>query len=307
MDIGSNDGTLLRHFKAQGLRVLGVDPAIEIARSASASGIETIADFFGAHLGASIRADKGPATIVTANNLYANVDELRALTEAIRDLLAPDGVFVFETFYLADWMKNMVFDFAYHEHLSYFSVCPLQRFFSSLGMELFEVQRIATKGGSMRCFVQKTGGKRLVSASVKSMANEEQTAGTNTRAALRAFERRIDSAKVAMLEKIRPLRADGKRIAGYGASATTTTLLYHFGLNEYLTFIADDYPAKQNLFSPGHHIPVLTPDALYTQKPDYVLVIAWRYTEPIVQKHQKYLDQGGKFIVPLPELTVIGS
>ena len=124
---------------------------------------------------------------------------------------------------------------------------------------------------------------------------------------MRAFERRIDSAKDTVLEKVRSLHASGKRIAGYGASATTTTLLYHFGLNEYLTFIADDYPAKQNLFSPGHHIPVLEPDALYTQKPDHVLIIAWRYAEPIVQKHQKYLDQGGKFIVPLPVLTVIGS
>ncbi len=305
VDIGSNDGTLLRFFQERGLRVLGIDPAREIARQATASGIETLADFFTLDLSRKIKRERGPAAIITANNLYANVDDLSSLTEAIRDLLAPDGVFIFESFYLADWMQNMVFDFTYHEHLSYFSVKPLDAFFRHHDMELIDVQRVPTKGGSVRCTVQRSGGQRQVAKTVLEMIALETRLGLHQAKTFKSFGSRIDESKRQVLDLVLRLISQGKTLAGYGASATTTTLIYHFGLGEKLTFIADDYTAKQNLFSPGYHIPVLPPHAIYERKPDYVLVLAWRYAVPIIKKHHDFIDHGGHFIVPLPDLKMI--
>ena len=305
VDIGSNDGTLLSFFKKRGMRVLGVDPAREIALSATASGIETLSTFFTNDLASQILNERGPATIITANNLYANVDDLATLTEAIHHLLSPDGVFVFESFYLADWMQNMVFDFTYHEHLSYFSVKPLASFFQRHDMELIDVQRVPTKGGSIRCTIQRSGGPRPVSPAIAELADMETKLGLQRAETFKSFATRIDHAKEQTLELVRSLLTNGKSIAGYGASATTTTLIYHFGLGDELSFIADDYPAKQNLYSPGYHIPVLAPQALYERKPDYVLILAWRYAAPIIENHKAFIEQGGKFIVPLPELKII--
>jgi len=307
VDIGSNDGTLLQFFRKRGVRVLGIDPAREIARKATASGVETLPGFFNRDLMRHVVKEYGPATIITANNLYANVDDLVTLTEAIRDLLTPDGVFIFESFYLADWMLNMVFDFTYHEHLSYFSVKPLKGFFGRLGMELIDVQRVPTKGGSIRCTVQRAGGRRPISAAVAELIALEKNLGLQQAATFSAFADRIESAKEQLLDFVQGLLSQGKRLAGFGASATTTTLVYHFGLGDKLDFIADDYTAKQSLYSPGHHLPVLAPQALYELKPDYVLILAWRYAEPIMKKHKAFLEQGGKFIVPLPEFRVISG
>ncbi|MGB7542992.1 MAG: class I SAM-dependent methyltransferase [Burkholderiales bacterium] len=305
VDLGSNDGSLLGFFKQRGMRVLGIDPAREIARRATEVGIETLPELYTRELARKLRSERGAAAIVTANNLFANVDELGSFTDAIRDLLAPDGVFIFESFYLVDWIQHMVFDFTYHEHLSYFSAKPLAKFFQRHGMELIDALRVPTKGGSVRYTVQLAGGPRPVSPSVKKLMDLETTVGSDHIKTFRAFTKKIDAAKEQLAALLRDLKAQGKTVAGYGASATTTTLVYHFGLAPSLQFMVDDYAAKQNLFSPGDHIPVLAPEELYRRKPDYVLVLAWRYFEPIVKKHQAYLKQGGHFIVPLPELKVI--
>ncbi|WP_167884447.1 class I SAM-dependent methyltransferase [Leptospira ilyithenensis] len=305
VDIGSNDGSLLRAFKSNGTKVLGVDPAREIAKKATESGIETLPDFFTLELAQKITQSHGKANVITANNIYANVDELEPLTLAIRELLADDGVFVFESFYTLEWIKNMVFDFMYHEHLSYFSVKPVQEFFDRLGMELVDVWPIPTKGGSIRCFIQKKNGKRKIKPSVEKYIADEKAFKLHDLETYKKFENEINIRKQAVLDYINPLLASGKTIAGFGASATTTTLMYHFELEGKITFIADDYKVKQNTFSPGHHIPVLPPEAIYEKNPDYIFIFAWRYTDPIVAKHQKFLDQGGKFIVPLPNLKII--
>jgi hypothetical protein len=305
VDIGSNDGTLLSFFKKRGMRVLGIDPAREIACRATASGIETLPTFFTYELASQILRERGPATIITANNIYANVDDLAALTEAIHHLLSPNGVFVFESFYLMDWMQNMVFDFTYHEHLSYFSLKPLVRFFQKHNMELIDVQRVPTKGGSIRCIIQRAGGSRPVSPAVAELVEIETKLGLHCAETFKSFSARIDQAKGQTLGLVRSLKAQGKTIAGYGASATTTTLIYHFELGDKLSFIADDYPAKQNLYSPGFHIPVLAPRELYERNPDYVLILAWRYAEPIIEKHKVFIKQGGKFIIPLPALRIV--
>ena len=305
VDMGSNDGTLLRFFKSAGMRVLGIEPSNETAKEATLSGIETLPDFFTSDLADKVRNDCGPATIITINNLFANIDDLDDVTEGIYKLLAPDGVLIIESSYLGDMIKNMVFDFIYHEHLSYFSVKPLITFFHRFNMELFDIERIPTKGGSLRYYIQPSGGPRSITSSVTDMVEYENQHGLDTIKTYDTFSKKIDDLKTQLVSKLLDLKADGKSIIGYGGSATTTTLLYHLGLSEIIDYIVDDNPAKQNTISPGYHIPVLSSDAIYEQKPDYVLILAWRYAEPIMKKHQTYLEQGGHFIVPIPKIEVI--
>jgi SAM-dependent methyltransferase len=305
VDIGSNDGSLLRGFQHHGMRVLGIDPAVAIAQKATEAGVETWPEFFDVELARKIKKTKGPAAVITSNNLVANVDDLDGFFDAVSELLAPDGVFLFESFYLVDFIRNMVFDFAYHEHLSYFSVTPLLGFCRKHGLQLIDAKHVPTKGGSLRYMIQHATDDRTSSSALTEIVKQEEAMGTRRPETFRAFRAEIDKAKAALLSELNALVAQGKTIAGYGASATTTTLIYHFDLGEMLSFIVDDYPAKQNLFSPGHHIPILPSAELYTRKPDYVVIIAWRYWEPIIEKHRKFLDQGGRFIVPLPTLRII--
>lgn len=305
IDVGSNDGMLLRSFRTRGMSVLGIDPAVELARRATESGIETVPEFLTAELVQRLHAERGPAAIVTANNVIANIDDLDAVVGAIRALLAPDGVFVFESFYLGDLVRNKVFDFVYHEHLSAFAVKPVELFFRRHDMELIDALRVPTKGGSLRYTVQLAGGGRPVSPRIAELRDLEAEQGLDRLDLFRAFAGEIDQAKSDTLDLVRRLKEEGAAIAGYGASATTTTLIYHFELGSLVEYLLDDYPVKQGLLSPGLHIPVLPSEELYERKPDYVVVMAWRYYEPIMRKHERFHEQGGRFIVPMPELKVL--
>jgi hypothetical protein len=305
VDLGSNDGTLLRCFQNLGMKSLGVEPAGDIARAAMERGVETIPAFFTPDLARRIRCEHGPASIVTANNVYANIDDLQSFTHGVRELLAPDGVFVFESYYLADLIENMVFDFIYHEHISSFAVKPVQRFFASLGMELIDVLRVPIKGGSLRYFVQQAGGPRNVSPAVASLISREERLGLYSADTFHNFAAKIDGLKVQTRRLLDEAKARGEKIAGFGASITVTTLIYHFDLGGYFDYLVDDNPVKQGRFSPGLHLPVLPAEVLCERKPDLAVILAWRYFEPIISKQKRYLEQGGTFVVPVPELKVI--
>ena len=305
IDVGSNDGTLLKSYQKRGMKVLGVDPAREIAARATAAGVETLAEFLTVPVARRIRQERGPAAIVSANNVIANIDDLDEIAAAIRELLAPDGVFVFESYYLGDLVQNMVFDFIYHEHISSFAVKPVALFFQRHGLELVDVLRVPTKGGSLRYTVQRAGGPRPVAPIVGELLALEARQGLDQPEMFRAFNARIERAKADTLAVLHRLKAEGKSVAGYGASATTTTLIYHFGMGGLVDYLVDDYPAKQGTFSPGLHLPVLPSEALYERKPAAVVVMAWRYYEPIMRRHRKYSEQGGQFIVPMPELKIL--
>lgn len=305
VDIGSNDGTLLRFLKDKGMRVLGIDAASEIARKATQSGVETLATFFTTDVGVRLRAERGAASVVTGNNVFAHADDLGGIADGVRALLAADGVFVFEVSYLVDLVKGKVFDYIYHEHLCHHSVRPLQGFLERHGMELIGVQRVDTKGGSLRCTAQLAGGPRRKSPNVAELIRIEDQMAVHSPDTFRALAQQLDGIKAQLATMIARWRAEGKSIAGYGASATVTTLIYHFDLGPALSFIADDNPDRQGLFSPGLHIPVMAPEELYRRKPDVVIVLAWRFAEAIIRKHQAFLDQGGRFAVPLPAIKVI--
>ncbi len=172
-------------------------------------------------------------------------------------------------------------------------------------MELMDIERVPTKGGSLRYYFQLKDSSRPVAAAVAEMISYEKNIGLDRIETYQAFSREIENQKFQVLSKLKELKEQGKTIAGYGGSATSTTLIYHFGLAEMMDYIVDDNPAKENTFSPGYHIPVLPSRLLYERRPDYVLILAWRFAEPIIKKHRKFIEQGGHFIVPLPVLEVI--
>ncbi len=301
LEIGSNDGTLLNFFRGRGLCVLGVDPAREIAQRATQAGVETWPEFFSVDLSERIKHQKGPADVVIANNVMANIDDLDSFIKGVRNVLSPQGIFIFETGYWVDSVHNLVFDNVYHEHISYFSVKPLVTFFKKHGMELICVDRTPTKGGSIRGTVQVAGGSRKVEACVLEFIETEIREGFYRPAMYKEFAGNINCQKEKLLGLLRRLKAESKTIAGYGASHSVTTFLYYFGITgQFLDFIVDDNPRKHNTLSPGLHVPVFASEAIYEKRPDYILILAWRFAEIVMKKHQKYLQDNGHFITPLP-------
>jgi len=305
VELGSNDGTLLKFFRKAGMRVLGVDPARGIAQRATQAGIETWPEFFTLELSTKIKEEKGAADIVIANNVFANIDDLDPLVQGIRNILSPDGVFIFETGYLIDSIRNFVFDNIYHEHISYFSVKPLETFFKKHGMELIRVDCVPTKGGSIRGTVQLKRGFRKVESSVADLINREIAEGFYQPVRYQQLSRTLDGEKEKLQKLLKEWKVKGKKIAGYGASLSVTTFIYYFEVADFMDFIVDDNPRKHNTLSPGYQIPVLDSKVLYEKKPDYVIIMAWRFADLIVKKHSKFLQQGGQFIVPLPSIKVI--
>lgn len=306
VEIGSNDGTLLRCFKRAGLQVLGIDPAERITRGTIESGIDAVVGFFTPELAREVRRDRGPADVIAANNVIAHIDDLAQVMEGVRHLLAPGGIFVFEVSYLKDVVENTLFDTIYHEHLDYHSVGPLAGFFRRCGLELIDVMHVDTHGGSLRGVVQLAGGPRRVEPSVAAFIEGEQRIQLDRPDAFHRLARQIDGFKAELLGLLRRLKKEGKRIAGFGAPAKTTTLMYCLGFEPGLVdFIVDDSPLKQGLYTPGMHIPVVPAQALYDRRPDYVVILAWNFAQAIAQKHAAFRDGGGRFIIPLPKVEIV--
>jgi SAM-dependent methyltransferase len=304
-DIGSNDGTLLRAFNKFGYKVLGVDPARDIAAQASADGIETIAGFFSSAMAGEIRSRHGAASVISANNVFAHIDNMGSVLDGVRDLLEDDGIFIFEVSYLVDVFDQTLFDTIYHEHLSYHSVGPLIPFMQSHGMELIGATRVNSHGGSLRAVAQKAGGARTISPSVSELVELEKEMGLDRAKTYRQFGNRIEVLKAELSSLLRRKKAEGRTIAAFGAPAKATTLMYHFGIGEDLIdFIVDDSPLKQGLYSPGMHIPVVSSEAIYDKEPDDIIILAWNFAVPIMEKHKAFHESGGKFIVPLPNVEI---
>src|SRR4051812_13330745 len=301
VEIGSNDGSLLKAFQVEGMRVQGIDPAREIAKAATLEGVPTLPDFFTSRVAGQLKAANGPAALFCANNVFAHIDNLSDVVTGIRTLLAPDGVFVFEVSYIVDMIDNMVFDTIYHEHVSHHALLPMETFLNRHDMTLFDVARTATKGGSIRAFAQPMStGRRAKTSQLKTLMAEEERRGITKPQVYRDWFAAIESRKQQVIAYLDEALRAGKTIAGYGASTTTTTLLYHFELTSRIAFIVDDNSLKQGLFSPGAHIPVLPPRELALRKPDIVVILAWIYAEPIAARNGEFVRNGGTILTPLP-------
>ena len=306
VDIGSNDGTLLQFFKKNGCHILGVDPAKKIANNATKNGIETLPLFFDDKVSKMIQDKYGSADVITANNVFAHIDNLTGFITNVRNLLTHNGIFSFEVSYLADVIQKTLFDMTYHEHLSYHSVLSLVPFFESNDMELIEAVKVDIHGGSLRGIVQLKNGPYKVGKSVKNAIKIEKELRLDKADTFQKFATNINEIKNKFQSLIIKLKQDGNTIAAYGAPAKATTLLYHFGIDSsIIDFIVDDSTLKQGLYSPGKHIPILSPEAIYQKKPNYLIILAWNFTEEILKKHAKYKNEIGHFIVPLPTLMVI--
>ena len=307
IDLGSNDGTMLKAFKESGMKVLGVEPNDNIAGIANRNGLDTIADYFNSTIANRIIKEHGRASVITANYMYANIDNVVAFTGDVKKILEDEGLFVIQTGYHPEQMKINMFDYIYHEHFSYFSVKVLKQLLEQCGMELIHVSLYSPKGGSIRVIAQHRGGKRKQDDSVDAFIKQEEHDGIHEPKSYMRFAEEIDLKKKDVLDLLKDIRALDQRIVGYGASHSTTTLLHHFEMGDYLDFLVDDNLIKHGLYSPGYHLPVYPPKKLYDDKPKYVLVLGWQHQDSIINRNMSFLNEGGKFIVPLPKLKIVND
>ncbi len=307
VDIGCNDGTLLKYFKANGKKVVGVEPATDISEKVRNQGIPCYTKFFSIEVAKKIRADHGPASIVTANNVFANIVDLNEFLQGVRCLLADDGVFVLETGAGLDVMKNLMVDTVAHEHIYYFNVKPLEYLSKQNGLELVDVKAISSKGGSLHAVMQLKDGPRFISLNVNERREYEQSLGFEQVEVHQKYTSKLESLRTELIEILDDIKKKGQTFAVYGAAAGVTNLLYYFDINDRVDYLIDDNVQRHNLLSPGHHIPVVSPKTIYEKKPDYILILAWRYAKPIIAKHHEFINQGGKFIIPLPRIQIVSE
>lgn len=306
IDVGSNDGVLLKPLQEAGIRVLGIDPAGNIADQATSDGLPTIAEYFTPAVAKDIAKQHGLANIITANNVFAHTDYVDSFTAAVKEVLAADGVFIIEAQYLGDLLTNNLFDIVYHEHVCYYSVHPLVTFFSKHDMEVFDVEQLPVHGGSIRVYVQHADGPHDRHQRLDNILQQEIQQGLTSLTPYQDFAHRIDRNKVTLQTMLRQLKSQGKRIVGYGAPAKATTLMHVLGLDQStLDFIIDDAPLKQGLVMPGTHVPIVSSDHLYNENIDYCLILAWNFAEPIMANHAKFAQRGGHFIIPVPEAKLV--
>lgn len=304
VEIGSNDGLFAKFLQDKGMKALGVEPALNLAEQAQAAGLETLPEFFSPELAREIRSKHGFADVVISNHTLANIDDFDAVMAGVKELLALTGTFVLQTFYLRDVLQQNLLENFNHEHLSYFYVRTLKRFFARHKMELFDVLWVPAKGGSIRCFVKWADGPYPVSPSVQKMIGAEEDLGMQkpeTYLSITRFIERMRSQLQALLGKS---ESEKKTVAAYGTSIGATTFTYQYGLGKMIKFFVDDDPYRQNLVSPGFHIPVVSPAELLKQKPDYVLVMAPLYAENIMKKNSAYAQGGGRFVLIWPEFEL---
>jgi len=304
IDVGSNDGVLLSHFKKLGMRIMGIDPAKNIAAEATKNGLPTLARFFTLETARVVATKYGKASVITANNVFAHTDNVKGFVEAVKELLLPDGVFVFEVQYLKDLIEKNLFDMVYHEHLCYYHLTPHIPFFKRLGLRVFDVEQVPTHGGSIRVYVGWDKDPHATSKNIERVLKAEFT--LNKTPTYHAFAKRISDAGKTLRAMLADFQRQGKRVVGYGAPAKATTLCYALGIDgDMLEYIVDDSPLKQGRYMPGTHIPIKASSALYSDKPDICLLLAWNFADSIVKNHQQFIKNGGVYILPVPTPRIL--
>jgi len=301
IEIASNDGYLLKNYRDAGIPVLGIEPARNIAEVAQKAGIDTVSEFFSADFARTLRADNKLADVIHANNVLAHVPDLQGFVAGLALVLKPDGIVVIEAPYVRDMLEKLEFDTAYHEHLCYFALTPLVTLFAKSGLDIYRVERIPVHGGSLRIFARHAGAAESENSVVAMLAQEKEW-GVRDAALYRRFADAVLSFKPTLAAFLGKLRAEGKSIAAYGASAKGATMLNYCGVDHtMLEFVVDRSDVKQGLAMPGVQLRILPPEELLRRQPDFVLLLAWNFLDEIVEQQAEYLRRGGRFIVPVPE------
>lgn len=302
VELGSNDGTLLRHVAEAGIRHLGVEPSASVAQAAIAQGVDTICAFFDDQLARTMVAQHGQAHAVIAANALSHVADLHAVVGGIKTLLAPGGVCVIEDPYWGDVVAQTAFDQIYDEHASYFTLSSLQYLFAEHGLEIVDVVPAPVHGGSMRYTIA-VSGSRLPAPRVSELRAREQGDGLHERATFTAFTGRVMDTGAKLMALLEEQRVQQKRVVGYGATSKSTTTINFFGITpDLVEFISDTTPAKQGTFTPGAHIPVRSHHEFATRYPDRALLFLWNHAGEVRAKEQAFTAGGGKWIVYVPEV-----
>lgn len=304
VDIGSNDGTILQGFKSRGMRVLGVEPT-GVAKIANSRGIPTIQTFFDEEVAGDIKKKEGPASLVTAANVFAHVANLGPCIRGIHALLSDHGTFVSESHYLLDLIDTLQYDTIYHEHLRFYSIRPMQDMLRRFGFHVADVERIANHGGSIRVYAVK-GTTQGESDRLRELVKQEQAYGLYDFALYRTFKQRVERSKWKLMRLLSDLKLNGHRIAGIGSPGRSSTVMNYCGIGpDLLDYIAEQSNSlKLGLYSPGTHVPVVDETRLFEDQPDYALVLAWHLGDAVPRKlREKGLKS--KFIMPLPDPVVL--
>jgi SAM-dependent methyltransferase len=306
VEVASNDGYLLRWFIESGVPVLGIEPAANVAEVARSKGIETVVEFFGRAVGADLSEQGVQADLMVGNNVLAQVPDLHDFVSGFPLVLAPDGVLTLEFPHLLRLLDENQFDTIYHEHFSYFSLRTCQDIFARHGLEIFDVEKLSTHGGSLRLFLHHAGDEtHEVTDRVGQLLTEETEGGLLEPATYQAFGERAAAVKRDLLSVLIAMKDRGESVAAYGAAGKGNTLLNYCGIGtDFIDFVADRNPYKIGLFTPGTHIPVVDPSGIDERKPDHILILPWNLRNEIAQQLEHVGDWGADFIVPIPEVQV---
>jgi len=302
VDIGSNDGLLVSCYEKMGMHGIGIEPAKNLAAEANRQGMTTLNCYFGKEAVQEVIAKYGKADVVSANNVFAHIDDIQSVVRNVRDLLADDGFLVIEFAYLVTMLEKMFFDMIYHEHVCYIGVTALNFFMERFGMEIFDITEVDTHGGSLRVYMQKKGGPYARAASVERFLKAEKDKGYLEEKVYGDFGVRVLDFKRKLNALLAGLQGQGKSISGYGAPAKATTFINFCELTPaQIRYIVDDNPLKQDRLVPGAKIPIVPPVYLNEHPTDYVLIFAWNFADEIIGKIDYLKAQGVQFIIPLPE------
>ena len=306
VEIASNDGYLLKNFVARGISVLGVEPAANVADVATKNGINTRVAFFGEKTALDLKGDGWGADVIVGNNVLAHVPDLNDFVKGVKVLLKPTGIVTMEFPHLLQLMEYSQFDTIYHEHFSYFSFLSVERVFARHGMKIFDVDELPTHGGSLRIYVCHDGDEsKPIEAAARDLKAREVRAGFGDLNHYLSFRPMVEATKRKLLSFLIAAREDKKQVVGYGAPAKGNTLLNYCGVRtDLIEYTVDRSPHKQGQFLPGVHIPIYAPDKISQTRPDFVLILPWNLKEEVMQQMSFIREWGGKFVIPIPEMTV---
>lgn len=303
VELASNDGYLLQFYRDAGVPVLGIEPATNIAEEARRKGIRTMDRFFGSELASELKSQGMLADVVHANNVLAHVADLNGFVGGIATILKPEGVAIIEVPYVRTMVEALEFDTIYHEHLCYFSLTALDALFTRHGLHLVDVETLPIHGGTLRISVQPRGAP---SEAVRTMLEDERKLGMDRFEFYARFGDRVRALRNDLRSMLEDLKRSQKSLAAYGASAKGSTLLNFMGIgSETLDFVVDRSTVKQGLYTPGTHLPILPPAAVLDRKPDYLLLLVWNFEAEVLRQQEAYRQQGGKFIIPVPQPKVV--